>query len=71
MMPLKAALYTGVAYGFAVIRLSIFLYTFYIITAKGVKFWKRFLEMALIFLSIAVIGFFAGLGLKMFLGVDV
>jgi vacuolar iron transporter family protein len=92
--PLKAALYTGIAYVFTVIFLIIpyfvfsnvffslaatmliaiiiiFLYTFYITTAKGLKFWKRFLEMALISLTIAVIGFFAGLGLKLFLGVDV
>ncbi|MBN2739087.1 MAG: VIT1/CCC1 transporter family protein [Spirochaetales bacterium] len=48
----------------------IFLYTFYITTAKGLKFWGRFLEMAIISLVIAAIGFFAGLGLKIFLGVE-
>lgn len=92
--PLKAALYTGIAYIITVALLItpyfifsnvfislgvtmttavliIFLYTFYITTAKGLKFWKRFLEMALISISIAIIGFLAGLGLKLFLGVDV
>ncbi|MBN1699462.1 MAG: VIT1/CCC1 transporter family protein [Spirochaetales bacterium] len=92
--PLKAALYTGVAYVITVILLIfpyflgltpfaalaltlaialciIFLYTFYITTAKGIKFWRRFLEMAVISLTIAAIGFLAGLGLKHLLGVDV
>ncbi|MBN1524145.1 MAG: VIT1/CCC1 transporter family protein [Spirochaetales bacterium] len=46
-------------------------YTFYITTAKGLKFFKRFIEMAIISLAIAAISFFAGLGLKTVLGVDV
>ncbi|RMG34222.1 MAG: rubrerythrin family protein, partial [Methanobacteriota archaeon] len=46
-------------------------YTFYITTAKGQKFWPRFLEMAIISLSIAIISFVAGLLMKQFLGVDV
>jgi vacuolar iron transporter family protein len=92
--PLKAALYTGVAYIITVFLLIIpyfvfsnsflslsvtlgiailiiFLYTFYITTAKGLKFMSRFLEMVIISLSIAIISFFAGLGLKIFLRVDV
>ncbi|HEQ71977.1 MAG TPA: rubrerythrin family protein, partial [Spirochaetia bacterium] len=91
--PLKAALYTGVAYIITVLLLIIpyftplnpfisllvtlaialsiiFLYTFYITTAKGLKFFSRFAEMAIISLVIAGISFFAGLGLKIFLGVD-
>lgn len=92
--PLKAALYTGVAYIITVISLIlpyfifsnsflslsitliiailiIFLYTFYITTAKDLKFFPRFIEMVIISLGIAVISFFAGLGLKKFLGIDV
>lgn len=92
--PLKAALYTGLAYIITValliapyfifensfvslaVTLSIalcviFLYTFYITTAKGIPFFRRFAEMAVISMVIAGIGFFAGLGLKIFLGVDV
>lgn len=51
--------------------LIIFLYTFYITTAKDLKFISRFIEMVIISLGIAVISFFAGLGLKQFLGIDV
>ena len=92
--PVKAALYTGIAYIITVIFLIapyfifsnvyvslgvtllvaiviIFLYTFYITTAKGLNFRKRFTEMAVISISIAIIGFLAGIGLKAFLGVDV
>ena len=92
--PLKAALYTGIAYVITVVLLIIpyfifsnsflsliftlsiailiiFLYTFYITTAKDLKFLSRFIEMVIISLSIAIISFFAGLGLKQFLGIDV
>ena len=51
--------------------LIIFLYTFYITTAKDLKFTSRFVEMVVISLGIAIISFFAGLGLKHFLGVEV
>jgi VIT1/CCC1 family predicted Fe2+/Mn2+ transporter len=91
-IPMKAALYTGVAYiitvallilpyflfsspfaalavTVAVALLIVFLYTFYISTAKDLPFFKRFLEMAVISTAIAAISFLAGLGLKA-LGVD-
>lgn len=35
-------------------------YTFYISTAKGKKFWPKFIEMAAISLSVALISFFIG-----------
>ncbi|MBN1412977.1 MAG: VIT1/CCC1 transporter family protein [Spirochaetales bacterium] len=54
----------------AIALVIIFLYTFYITTAKGLKFFRRFTEMAVISLVVAVISFFAGLGLKIFLGID-
>ncbi len=92
--PLKAALYTGIAYIITVFILilpyflfsNVFIsltftvifamviilsYTFYITTAKGQKFWPRFLEMAVISLTIAIISFGAGLLMKKFMGIDV
>ncbi len=92
--PLKAAVYTGVAYIITVAVLIapyfifanvfvslmttvlaailvIFLYTFYITTAKSLKFWHRFLEMVIISLTIAAISFGAGIALKKFFGIDV
>ncbi|MGD9486777.1 MAG: VIT1/CCC1 transporter family protein [Calditrichaceae bacterium] len=91
--PLKAALYTGVAYVITVLLLIapyfifenifvslwvmllvgimiIFGYTFYITTAKNLKFWKRFLEMAAISLTVALISFFVGIIMKKTFGVD-
>jgi len=91
--PLKAAMYTGIAYVTTVMLLIapyfiftgvfaafsatmltamciIFLYTFYITTAKGLPFWHRFGEMAAISLTIALISFGIGIVLKRFLGVD-
>jgi vacuolar iron transporter family protein len=62
-----AALIVTLGIAFAII----FLYTFYITTAKGLKFFRRFIEMAAISFAIAAISFFAGLGLKTVLGVDV
>ncbi|GAB4175207.1 MAG: VIT1/CCC1 transporter family protein [Calditrichia bacterium] len=59
----------GLTLVFAV--LVIFLYTFYITTAKGQSFWNRFLEMAIISLSIAAISFGAGLVLKKFFNIDI
>ncbi len=91
--PLKAALYTGVAYVITVLLLIapyfifenifvslwvmlligimiIFGYTFYITTAKNLNFWKRFLEMAAISLTVALISFFVGIIMKKTFGVD-
>lgn len=49
----------------------IFSYTFYIAVAKGYDFWKRFIEMAAISLTVAVISFGMGWVIKTFFGVDV
>lgn len=46
-------------------------YTYYISVAKELSFRKRFTEMALISLSVAVISFFIGYALKVFFGVDI
>lgn len=45
-------------------------YTFYVSTAKGLDFKKRFAEMAAIALVVAAISFFAGWGIKKFLGLE-
>lgn len=44
-------------------------YTFYITTAKSLKFWRRFLEMATLSLTVAVISFLMGWAIRRFLGV--
>ncbi|MFA6917983.1 MAG: VIT1/CCC1 transporter family protein [Candidatus Gracilibacteria bacterium] len=49
--------------------LIIFLFTFYISVAKNLSFKKRFLEMAGISLSVAIINFFIGLLVKKYIGV--
>ncbi len=44
-------------------------YTFYITTAKSLRFWPRFLEMAIISLTVAAISFGVGWALRTVLGV--
>ncbi|KAA3610589.1 MAG: rubrerythrin family protein [Calditrichaeota bacterium] len=51
--------------------LIIFAYTFYITTAKSLNFWRRFLEMVVISVSVAVLSFLAGLLIKNFIDVDI
>ncbi len=51
--------------------LIIAFYTFYISTAKNLKFWRRFLEMALISLTVAAISFGVGLLMRYYLGIEV
>lgn len=46
-------------------------YTFYISIAKGIKFWPRFIEMALISLTVAGISFVIGWLVKKYIGIDV
>lgn len=92
--PIKASVYTGLAYIMTVIILvlpyfiftNIFLclsfvvigvllivtlFTFYISVAKGLSFKHRFLEMAGLSLSIAVINFVIGLIIRNVFGIDV
>ncbi|MDP7323573.1 MAG: VIT1/CCC1 transporter family protein, partial [Candidatus Woesearchaeota archaeon] len=49
--------------------LIILSYTFYITTAKNLKFWRRFLEMAFISLGVAVLSFGVGILLRNWMGV--
>ncbi|MGD9909565.1 MAG: VIT1/CCC1 transporter family protein [Candidatus Izemoplasmatales bacterium] len=51
--------------------LIIFLFNYYISVAKDLEFKKRFLQMAIISLSVALISFGIGILVKQFLGVDV
>ncbi|MBU1974383.1 MAG: VIT1/CCC1 transporter family protein [Nanoarchaeota archaeon] len=64
-------IYVSLAVMLGVALLVILGYTFYITTAKSLKFWRRFLEMALISLTVAVVSFGVGYLLRMFLGVEV
>jgi VIT1/CCC1 family predicted Fe2+/Mn2+ transporter len=92
--PVKASIYTGVAYVIVVTLLVlpyflfknvlfnlglvvsisllvILIFTFYISTAKGLNFKKRFLEMAGLSLVTAVLTFFIGLAIRKIFGVEV
>ncbi|MDD4879063.1 MAG: VIT1/CCC1 family protein [Candidatus Omnitrophica bacterium] len=92
--PVKASIYTGVAYIIVVtllvlpyflfknvfldlglvictVLLVIFIFTFYVSTAKGLDFRKRFLEMAGISLVTASITFLIGLAIRNIFKVEV
>lgn len=92
--PLKASIYTIIAYsgtvlflifpyfifsnvfaclGFVIFNalLVIVIFTFYISIAKNLNFRKRFLEMAGLSLSIAIVNFFIGLAIKKIFGIEV
>ena len=47
----------------------IFCYTYYLSTLKEIPFWKRFREMALLSLSVALISFLVGLFVRRFMGI--
>ena len=51
--------------------LIILSYNFYITTAKGLRLWHRFGQMAAISLSVACISFFVGMIARMLFGVEV
>ncbi len=55
----------------SVVILIIFLFTYYISVAKDLPFGRRFLEMAVISISVAAISFGIGLLVKQFLGIDI
>lgn len=54
----------------AIVILIIAGFTYYIAVAKGEKFKRRFAEMALISIGVAVMSFFVGILAKKFLGVE-
>ena len=51
--------------------LIIAFYTYKISTIKSVSFWKRFSQMALIFLGVAFISFFLGVLLRNYFAADI
>jgi VIT1/CCC1 family predicted Fe2+/Mn2+ transporter len=55
----------------AVVALIIFLFNYYLAVAQSLSFWRRFGEMAIISLSVAVVSFAIGLLAKSLLGIDV
>jgi len=92
--PLKAAMYTGLAYVatvlvliapylllpnifhalIATLTLAVLIvagYTFYISVAKNLKFWPRFLEMAVISLAVAVLSFGVGWLIRDVFGIEI
>tara|TARA_Y100000310_G_C20590358_1_gene767653 strand:- start:118 stop:990 length:873 start_codon:yes stop_codon:yes gene_type:complete len=64
-------IYVSLAVMLGIALLIILGYTFYITTAKSLKFWVRFLEMAAISVTVAIISFGVGYLLRMFFGVEV
>ena len=64
-------LYLSLVITLALAVLIIAGYTFYITTAKNLKFTRRFLEMAVISLTVAAISFGIGLIMRYFFGIEV
>jgi VIT1/CCC1 family predicted Fe2+/Mn2+ transporter len=54
-----------------IVIVIIMFFTYYTAVAKDLPFGKRFLEMALISLSVAAISFVIGILVKRFLGIDI
>ena len=54
-----------------IVVIIIFAFTYYISVAKDLPFKKRFLEMAIISLSVATLSFVVGVLVKKFLGIDI
>ncbi len=65
------ALFTALVIMLVTVVAIIFIFTYYISVAKDLPFRKRFLEMAGISLSVAVVSFIIGLLVKQFLGIDI
>ncbi len=63
--------YAALALMLLIAILIIFTYTFYITTAKSLPFWRRFIEMAILSLSVACISFGIGLLIRAVWGVEV
>ena len=82
--PIKAAIYTGIAYIIILIEnvlialgvmlamalVIIALFNYYYSVARGESFRKRFTEMAVLSFSVAGISFLIGYALKTFTGID-
>lgn len=46
-------------------------YNFYITTAKGLRLWRRFGEMAIISIGVACVSFLIGVAVRMFFGIEI
>ncbi|MBU2639530.1 MAG: VIT1/CCC1 transporter family protein [Nanoarchaeota archaeon] len=64
-------LYLALASTLTIAILIIAGYTFYITTAKNLKFWRRFLEMTIISLTVALITFSIGFLVRRWFGIEV
>ncbi|MBQ8436936.1 MAG: rubrerythrin family protein, partial [Alphaproteobacteria bacterium] len=49
----------------------VFIFNYYIAIVKSEPFWSKFIEMATISLSVALISFFIGLLAKMGFGIEI
>jgi len=65
------SVYRAAALMIALSVLIILAYNLYITTAKGLRLWPRFLEMAGISIGVAIVSFLIGAGIRVFFGVDV
>jgi VIT1/CCC1 family predicted Fe2+/Mn2+ transporter len=63
--------YIALPFTLATAFIVIFVFTFYISVAKGLNFWRRFAEMTLISMGIAVLSFVIGLVVRLVLHVSV
>lgn len=54
-----------------IVILIIFFFNYYVSVAKSLNFWKRFGQMAIVSLGVALISFLIGLAAKALLGVDI
>jgi VIT1/CCC1 family predicted Fe2+/Mn2+ transporter len=63
--------YVALPFTLATALVVIFVFTFYISVAKGLNFWKRFTEMTLISMGIAILSFVIGLVVRLVLHVSV
>jgi vacuolar iron transporter family protein len=64
-------IYLSLAVMLSIALTIIFVYTFYITTAKSLPFWRRFLEMAAISITVAAISFCIGFLIKSVFHVDI
>lgn len=55
----------------AIVIFLIAIFMFYVAVSKSESFWKKFGEMAIISISVAVLSFALGLGVKHWLGIDI
>ena len=64
-------IYVSLAVMLSITISIIFTYTFYITTAKSLKFWGRFVEMAIISLTVAILSFGVGFLVKLLFGAEI